>query len=163
MAEGGKSGDEIAIRNLEQETRPQSVFVTGKTGGSRTQIHNAMNVQVDGTMTVFMGVNPQRRSFKAKKPLTTSTDLITLDQMLNIQSRLGQDWKDLGRRLKCFDEAELEQLYVEHRDNLRELNYQIILECKRRKPGEATQANFAKVFLSMGRGDLADLLLEDVN
>lgn len=77
--------------------------------------------------------------------------------MLDIKDKLGRDWKDLARRCG-FEESQIEQLHEEYRHDLCELNYQVLLKWQQYKPDDATQKNLAKIFSTMCRGDLADLL-----
>ncbi|BFZ19133.1 hypothetical protein BsWGS_22172 [Bradybaena similaris] len=162
MAEGGEPSGEITKLDS-RYTRPQPLIFTDTGRGTQmyTQIHNAANVQFNGKMTVYMGSEGyKKKNIKPKKPVTRSTAPVTMDQMLSIKDRLARDWKDLGRRFK-FDDALLEQMQVEHKDDMGELNYRILCRWKREYPDQATQGNLAKIFIAMCRGDLADLLTEE--
>jgi hypothetical protein len=158
MAEGSQPCTEIEMPNSQLETSKKSSIFLKDHGGVFTNIQNAANVQVNGRMTVYMNDGCYtKRKFKPTKPVSNSTATITTDQILDIKDRLGRDWKDLGRRLG-FDDAELLHKRVEHRDDPGELNYQILCGWRQRNADGATQANLAKIFVSMFRGDLADLL-----
>ncbi|CAG5115718.1 unnamed protein product [Candidula unifasciata] len=156
MAHGGR---EIAKVDSEG-TNPQPIIYSDPAKGFYTQIHSAANVQFNGKMTVYMGSEGyKKKNIKPRKPVTKSAEPVTLDQLLDIKDRLGRDWKDLGRRFK-FDDALLEQMQHDYRDNMSELNYQILSRWQRENPHQATQANLAKIFVAMCRGDLSDLLAE---
>lgn len=83
--------------------------------------------------------------------------MVTNEDILDIKSKVGSSWRDLGIRLQ-FETAELEQMELNFKDDISELIYQLITKWQQKVAGLATKTALAKVFMEIHRGDLADIL-----
>ncbi|KAH9515695.1 hypothetical protein Btru_011757 [Bulinus truncatus] len=115
----------------------------------------------NNTMYVNGSTNTQKQLIKkpATKPITNSKERPSRDQLLDIKDRVGNNWKDLGRRL-IPDDAYLEQMKIDNEGDIGELVYQILSKWIQREAENASKAKLAEIFLKLDRGDLADLLAD---
>ncbi|CAL1532367.1 unnamed protein product [Lymnaea stagnalis] len=134
-------------------------------GNQSTHFHNIqakhLVIGTGAVMNINCGLGNQTKKIKIspQKPLTKSQEQPSTDQLLDIKEKVGQDWKDLGRRLN-FDDSVLEQMHEENQ-TLDELIYQILRRWKQRENVNATRERLAQVFMKLDRGDLADILADD--
>lgn len=107
------------------------------------------------------GPMPQRNRKEKKKKevaLTTSTRIVTNDELDDIASHLGSDFRKLRRPLAISD-AIIEQIELDyHREGQQEITYQILRKWKEMKGSLATIANLAEVLQQVKRVDLAQKL-----
>lgn len=107
------------------------------------------------------GPMPQRNRKEKKKKevaLTTSTRIVTNDELDDIASHLGSDFRKLRRPLAISD-AIIEQIELDyHREGQQEITYQILRKWKEMKGSLATIANLAEVLRQVNRIDLAQKL-----
>ncbi|KAH9515702.1 Interferon-induced, double-stranded RNA-activated protein kinase [Bulinus truncatus] len=143
-------------------------FTVSKTAESKSRmtVNTGMitgNVMIgdNNTMEVYGSTNTKKQLIKkpATKPITNSKENPTKDQLLDIKNIVGNNWKDLGRRLS-FNDAYLEQMKIDSGRDIGELVYQILLKWIQREAKNASKAKLAEIFLKLDRGDLADLLAD---
>ncbi|KAK3796233.1 hypothetical protein RRG08_006803 [Elysia crispata] len=167
MAEGGPSrnvseNDEdiecIQRSELSQGREVvQRTFLTDKKTGQPTiVVHNA-NLVTSGDITIHNHVSSRTKKSKALKPLTTSTDEPSTQDLTYISGKLGTRWRQLGRNLG-LDDPTLDQLDLDNPHNSDERNYQMLRKWMNKEGTQANKSLLAKLLAKTQMGKLADYL-----
>ncbi|GFO02766.1 receptor-interacting serine/threonine-protein kinase 1 [Plakobranchus ocellatus] len=161
MAEGGDIEEiEREPKEPKEQIVKRSILMNPRReGGANIVIENA-GLVTSGDIHIVNHIGQdgkKQKTKKAKKPLTNSTELPSVEELQYISCRLGARWKKLGRKLE-WDEGFLEHLEHDHPTNTEERNYQMLCKWKQAKGEGATKKVLAKQLADCGSGDLADYL-----
>lgn len=149
---GSKERDKITLEGKGCTIRAEGLGAALKPGG-------VFQLGVNNQMTIVQnkGDSAKVKVRKNKYPLTRSTAEPQLKHLDMVSSKLGAEWRRLGR-LMGIEDSTLDQIQLDFRaEGQHEINYRMLLKWKQKcTHGQFTLSALAHHMAELGRGDIAD-------
>lgn len=132
-----------------------NVMYVGEAATSGQQVHHHHHHRPSSTSPAGC-----HRHTRQKKQITVADREVDGRVLQQVSHVIGNDWKELGRRLDCRD-ADLDALWHDfHHTGLREVAYQVLRDWHERLGRDAKLAVLARALVDIKRPDVA-LKLQD--